>query len=210
MKETIGVLALQGGFREHGAHLRQCGIEPVYVKDPDDLAPCRGLIIPGGESSCLRRLMKGFALDSAIIDAVHSRQMRVWGTCAGAILCADEIIGETPCLSLIEASVERNLFGAQLASFTEDTAIPGVCDTPERFVFIRAPGIRRVWGKTHVLHVTRDIITAAENDDVLITSFHPELSSSLSFHRYFASKCGVSIQNSPDQTWAPTSWMTLG
>ena len=210
MSRTIGVLSLQGGYREHGAHLRECGIDPIYVNEPSQLSECAGLIIPGGESSCLRRLMKGFLMDKAIIDGVKSGSFKVWGTCAGAILCADEILGEEPCLSLIEASVERNIFGSQLASFTEDVVVPCVGEGRQRLVYIRAPGIRRIWGKTVELHRSHDVITAAENEDVLITSFHPELSSTLLFHEYFIKKCGLEVRESRVGDWERTSWMIRG
>lgn len=108
---TIGVLALQGGFREHGAHLRECGIDPVYIRDPDELARCAGLIIPGGESSCLRRLMAANHIDEAIADAVKSGKLYVWGTCAGAILAAAQVVDEQPCLAIIDACIARNEIG---------------------------------------------------------------------------------------------------
>ena len=209
MSGTIGVLALQGGFREHGAHLRDCGIEPVYVREPGQLACCSGLIIPGGESSCLRRLMRGFGLDTAIVEAVCDRGLKVWGTCAGAILCADEVEGEEPCLSLIEASVARNIFGSQLSSFTEEVALPFI-EGVQRLVYIRAPGIRRVWGGTKALHTSHGVITAAENVGVLVTSFHPELSGGLGFHTYFIRKCGLEPRLVRDAAWRPTRWMERG
>jgi 5'-phosphate synthase pdxT subunit len=210
MNKTIGVLALQGGYREHGAHLRECGIEPIYVKNPDELQNCAGLIMPGGESSCLRRLLRGFELDTAIIHAVQNNNLRIWGTCAGAILCANEVVGEDPCLSLIEASVERNIFGSQLASFCENVIVPGVCDTPERLVYIRAPGIRRIWGSTRLLHSSHDVITAAENENILITSFHPELSGTRAFHQYFIKKCGLEPIDARTSEWQRTNWMIHG
>lgn len=210
MSKTIGVLSLQGGYREHGAHLRECGIDPIYVNEPDQLVNCAGLIIPGGESSCLRKLLSGFQMDKAIIRAVHENHLKIWGTCAGAILCANEIMGEDPCLSLIEMSIERNIFGSQLASFCEEVAIPGISEKPERLVYIRAPGILKIWGKTVEIHRSHDVITAAENDDVFVTSFHPELSSTLSFHHYFIHKCGLDYHDDRQSGWTRTSWMTLG
>lgn len=207
MSAKIGILALQGGFREHGAHLRECGIDPVYVRAREDLDGCCGLIIPGGESSCLRRLLKAFEMDRAIVEAVNGGHCKVWGTCAGAILCADEVEGEAPCLSLIEAAVERNVFGAQLASFTEKAVISPVSDAPQTLVYIRAPGIVRVWGETRVLHSSHGHIAAAENGNVLITTFHPELSETLAFHRYFAKKCGVETSEERRNAWEYTSWM---
>lgn len=207
---NIGVLALQGGFREHGAHLRECGLNPVYVKEPGDLADCVGLIIPGGESSCLRRLMAANRMDDAIRDAVNSGRLAVWGTCAGAILAADEVEGENPCLAIIEATVKRNVFGSQLDSFTEDVVIPEISENTQHIVFIRAPGITRVWGKTRALYQTHGSVAAARNDRVLITSFHPELSNTLDFHLYFIRMCGLHSEVKRTSQWEQTSWMRLG
>ncbi len=207
---TIGVLALQGGSREHGAHLRECGISPVYVRDPEQLSPCAGLIIPGGESSCLRRLMAANRIDEAIRDAVGAGKLCLWGTCAGAILAAQKVVGEPPCLGLIEAEIARNVFGSQLDSFAEDAVVPAVSEDVQHLVYIRAPGIVRVWGEARVLHVARGIIAAAENPRVLITSFHPELASTLEFHRYFIRKCGLTPKSECNAPWDRTAWMRLG
>lgn len=204
---TIGVLALQGGFREHGAHLRECGIDPVYIRDPDELDQCVGLIIPGGESSCLRRLMAANHLDDAIANAVKSGKFYVWGTCAGAILAAAQVVGEQPCLAIIDACIERNVFGSQLDSFTEDVVVPAVSDAPQHLVYIRAPGITKVWGTTRILHTAHDTIAAAENDRVVITSFHPELAQTLDFHRYFIKKCGLTPKSERHSPWDRMSWM---
>lgn len=210
MSKSIGVLALQGGFREHGAHLRECGLSPVYVKLPSDLSNCAGLIIPGGESSCLRKLLRSFELDAAIIDAVKNYRLCVWGTCAGAILCANNVCGEDPCMPLINVSIQRNIFGAQLASFTENTVVSAVSPNIQKLVYIRAPGITQLGDGTKKLHAVNQIITAAENDQILITSFHPELSETLDFHLYFLKKCGIEPHLSRNQSWDRNAWMRLG
>ena len=204
---TIGVLALQGGFREHGAHLRECGIEPVYVRESAQLEQCAGLVIPGGESSCLRRLMAANRIDDAIVDAVNAGSLCVWGTCAGAILAAAQVVGESPCLAVIEARIARNAFGSQLDSFTEDVVVPAVSDDVQRLVYIRAPAIVDVWGSTRILHSSHQTIAAAENERVLITSFHPELAKSLDFHRYFIKKCGLVPKDERHIPWDRMSWM---
>lgn len=207
---TIGVLALQGGFREHGAHLRECGISPVYVRNPEELAACAGLIIPGGESSCLRRLMAANHMDDEIRTAVNADKLCVWGTCAGAILAAQKVVGEPPCLGIIGAEIARNVFGSQLDSFAEDVVVPAVSAAPQHLVYIRAPGIMRVWGDTRILHTAHGTVAAAENPRVLITSFHPELADTLDFHRYFIRKCGMTPDDGRRAAWDRTAWMRLG
>lgn len=207
---SIGILALQGGFREHAAHLRDCGVAPIFVKTRADLSGCTGLIIPGGESSALRRLMAYDGLDAAVAEGVKRGSLCVWGTCAGAILCAAEVLGESPCLGVIEVSIERNVFGSQLDSFMEDAEVSAIGPGVMRLVYIRAPGIRRVWGQTRVLHRHGDVVTAAENARVLVTSFHPELSPTLAFHRYFVAKCGLRFSETGGEGWEFTRWMTRG
>jgi pyridoxal 5'-phosphate synthase pdxT subunit len=201
----IGILALQGGVQEHAAHISDCGHEPVFVKKPEHLKDVSGLIIPGGESSTLRKLLYQTGLDQEIKEKVKSG-MKVWGTCAGAILCATNVVGEEPCLSLIDIEIERNIFGSQLSSFTEEQVIPSISDKAVKLIFIRAPGIRKVLNGTKPLFETRGVIVAAENDSVLATSFHPELSPNREFHKYFISKCGLE-PSEKDVPWDRTRWM---
>ncbi|HRZ79812.1 MAG TPA: pyridoxal 5'-phosphate synthase glutaminase subunit PdxT, partial [bacterium] len=165
-----------------------------------------GLILPGGESSTLRKLLFQTGLDNAIKDHVRNG-MKVWGTCAGAILCASKIVGEDPCLSIIDIEIERNLFGSQLSSFTEFKVIPEISPEPVKLVFIRAPGIKKVWGKTEILLETRGVIVAAENESVLATSFHPELSPNREIHKYFIKKSGLHVSERPSVEWDRTRWM---
>jgi len=206
----IGVLDLQGGVAEHFERLRFLGVSCCLVKKAEQLRGLNGLIIPGGESTCLSRLMKIFALDDAIIEE-HRRGMKIWGTCAGAILLASNIIGEKPCLDLLDITIERNSFGSQLDSFTRFEAVPAVAKEPITLVFIRAPKIVRLGDGVKILLAIGDYIAAVESDKVLATVFHPELSNDNAFHRYFAVKCGVAFDNSQpikDPNWRLTSWMS--
>lgn len=204
--DRIAILDLQGGVAEHAAHIRDCGHEPVFVKKVEHLENIAGLILPGGESSTLRKLLFQTGLDSAIKDHVRNG-MKVWGTCAGAILCASKIVGEDPCLSIIDIEIERNLFGSQLSSFTEFKVISEISPEPVKLVFIRAPGIKKVWGKTEILLETRGVIVAAENESVLATSFHPELSPNREIHKYFIKKSGLNVSERPSVEWDRTRWM---
>ncbi|MER2520192.1 MAG: pyridoxal 5'-phosphate synthase glutaminase subunit PdxT [Bdellovibrionales bacterium] len=208
---VIGVLDLQGGTQEHLEHLGHisgCVAKPV--KAPDELQALSGLILPGGESTCLSRLFKLFGLHEAI-KREHSRGMKVWGTCAGAILIAREIIDEQPHLALMDIAVHRNAFGSQMDSFNLTANIPEVSGEPIPLTFIRAPKIVRVGPGVKILLRHEDFIAAAEDDRCLATAFHPELTSGLAFHRYFAHKCGVSSELHSDQIegWTARSWMQV-
>jgi 5'-phosphate synthase pdxT subunit len=210
-KDTIGILDLQGGVFEHIDHLNRIGITGSLVKSPADIANLKGLIIPGGESTCLSRLMKIFGIDEAIKSA-FSRGMHIWGTCAGAILLANSVVNETAHLALIDIDIERNSFGSQLDSFKAAAVIPKLSDDPLPLTFIRAPKIRRTGHSVSVLLAIDDYIAAAESDQVLVTVFHPELTGCVAFHRYFSRKCGLSPFNESrvpdvDPFWSLNSWM---
>lgn len=207
---VIGVLDLQGGVHEHLAHLDALSLSYVKVKQASDFANLAGLIIPGGESTCLARLLSIFALGDVILQH-HQRGMKIWGTCAGAILLANSVKDEKPCLSLIDMEIERNGFGSQMDSFTREERIPAVSNDPIPLTFIRAPKIRQVGKNVNVLLKIDDYIAAAEDESVLVTVFHPELTGSLAFHKYFALKCGIipACANavSPDRDWGNLNWM---
>ncbi|MBN1546731.1 MAG: pyridoxal 5'-phosphate synthase glutaminase subunit PdxT [Syntrophaceae bacterium] len=204
----IGVLDLQGGVWEHLDHFERIGILATPVKDATVLSTLAGLIIPGGESTCLSRLIRIFDLEKPIIDACHSGT-KLWGTCAGAILLARSLKGEAPHLGLIDIELERNSFGSQLDSFVREALIPKVDPNPLPLTFIRAPKIIRVGQGVEILLKLDDYIAAVETDQVLVTVFHPELTNSLAFHRYFARKCGLSPSSedvTEDPDWRLTSW----
>ncbi|MBK8509274.1 MAG: pyridoxal 5'-phosphate synthase glutaminase subunit PdxT [Candidatus Competibacteraceae bacterium] len=207
---ALGVLDLQGGVQEHLDHLRRIGAPARTVKRAAELDGLAGLIIPGGESTCLSRLLRIFELDQAIRRAVDGG-LKLWGTCAGAILLAAENRGEAPALGLIDIAVSRNAFGSQLDSFNRQVRVPMVAEEPIPVTFIRAPKIVRAGAGVRVLLELDDYIAAAEDDRILVTVFHPELTPSLAFHRYFARKCGVRSDGteaaSRDPGWTPQSWM---
>lgn len=205
----IGVLDLQGGVQEHLDHLRRIGIAGRPVKQAAGLAGLAGLIIPGGESTCLSRLLTIFGLREAIEQA-YCNGLKLWGTCAGAILLARENIGETPYFGLIDIAVNRNAFGSQLDSFNCEALAPRVAPDPIPLTFIRAPKIVRIGAGVQALLKLDDYIAAAEDEQILVTVFHPELTPSLAFHRYFARKCGLDVAEADDASldpdWTPQSW----
>ena len=204
----IGILDLQGDVVEHLDHLERLGVPVCRVKTAEQLDNLAGLIIPGGESTCISRILRIFGLDEAII-AAHGRGMKIWGTCAGAILLASSITGEKPHLGLIDMEIERNSFGSQLDSFSCEAVIPRISAAPLSLVFIRAPQIKKVGPGVEILLRTNDYIAAVESPGILVTVFHPELTGSLAFHRYFAEKCGMGgadESKTDDPAWRSTSW----
>lgn len=208
----MGVLDLQGGVHEHLEHLERLAIPYKRVKQADDFADLAGLIIPGGESTCLARLLHIFDLKDVIHR--HYRQgMKIWGTCAGAILLADRVTGEKPCLGLIDMEIERNGFGSQLDSFKSEAFIEAVSAEAIPLTFIRAPKILSTGKGVKVLLRIDDYIAAAESDNILVTVFHPELTGCLAMHRYFALKCGLNPTSENlsviSRSWKTVSWMKL-
>jgi 5'-phosphate synthase pdxT subunit len=209
--KMIGVLDLQGDVFEHLDHLGRLGVAARPVKKAEDFEGLAGLILPGGESTCLARLLQIFGIDKVIVRKFHEG-LKLWGTCAGAILLAKYLVGEAPHLGLIDIEVERNGFGSQLDSFAGEASIPKVSGRPVPLTFIRAPKIIRAGEGVDILLRMGDFIAAAESPDVLVTVFHPELTPSLAFHRYFARKCGLrpgAEETAVDPSWDRTSWMHL-
>jgi 5'-phosphate synthase pdxT subunit len=180
----IGVLAVQGAFAEHLAILRQLGVDAVAVRLPEQLAGAGGLVLPGGESTAMRKLIDRWGLREPILDLARAGAP-ILGTCAGMILLAREIVdGDTPVLPLLDVSVKRNAFGRQLDSFEADMAVPVLGDTPVHGVFIRAPVIERVGPDVDVLARLDDgRVVAVRQRNVLATAFHPELAGDPRFHR---------------------------
>ncbi|OPY84191.1 MAG: Glutamine amidotransferase subunit PdxT [Smithella sp. PtaU1.Bin162] len=205
----IGILDLQGGVHEHLDHLHRLGIAGRKVKQAADFDNLAGLIIPGGESSCIFRLLNIFEIKNPLLAACR-QGMKIWGTCAGAILLAKKVVGENACLGLIDIEVERNSFGSQLDSFKSEARIPEVDADSIPLTFIRAPKILNAGSTVKVLLKIGDYIAAAENDNILVTIFHPELTASTAFHRYFAAKCKVSCrintESRADEGWNYCSW----
>ena len=183
----IGVLALQGAFREHLDTLRAIGVEGVRVREPADLAGISGLIFPGGESTTMRQLIERWGLREPILD-LAAQGAPLFGTCAGMIVLASEIAGgEPPILPLLDVTVERNAFGRQLESFEAELSVPVLGDTPVRAVFIRAPIIERTGPDVDVLARLDDgRIVAVRERNIIATAFHPELAGETRFHRLVA------------------------
>ncbi len=182
---TIGVLALQGDFVEHEAILRGLGVEAPEVRLPRDLEGLDGLIIPGGESTTITRLLAMYDLLEPIRN--FSRGKPVWGTCAGMIVMAKKATDlDREGLELMDISVERNAFGRQVDSFETDLDIKGIVGPPVRAIFIRAPLIESVQPGVEVLAALEDgRIVAAKQGHLMVTAFHPELTDDDRLHRYF-------------------------
>lgn len=180
----IGVLALQGAVAEHIRMLGLAGAEGVIVKRTEQLQELDGLIIPGGESTTIGKLMRTYGFIDAI-QAFSQEKKPIFGTCAGLILIAKEISGQPEAhLGLMDMVAARNAFGRQRESFETDLTVAGMEDTV-RAVFIRAPLIESVGESVDVLSVYNGQIVAARQEHLLAASFHPELTDDYGFHSYF-------------------------
>jgi 5'-phosphate synthase pdxT subunit len=179
----VGVLALQGDFAEHIAVLRRLGVQAVEVRLPAQLASVDALIIPGGESTTITRLLQIYELGEPI-RRLGQDGLPIWGTCAGAIVLAQRATDlDRPNLALMDIDVRRNAFGRQLESFEADVAIEGLGDPPFHCVFIRAPVIEGAGAAVQVLGRLDDgSIVAAREGNLLATVFHPELTADTRFH----------------------------
>ncbi|MFC9658719.1 pyridoxal 5'-phosphate synthase glutaminase subunit PdxT [Nocardia sp. NPDC127606] len=190
-RPTIGVLALQGDVREHVAALEHCGADPVLVRRESELAAVDGLVLPGGESTAISKLLQAFDL----LEPLRARLrdgLPAFGSCAGMILLASEVLdtrADAQHLSGIDMTVRRNAFGRQVDSFETDLDFAGL-DTPVRAVFIRAPWVERVGADVEVLArvphgPAEGRIVAARQGNVVATSFHPEVTGDLRVHELF-------------------------
>lgn len=185
---TVGVLGLQGDFEKHLEMLRRLrDVMTVVVRSPEELQRCDGLIIPGGESTTVGKLMVRYGLDRAI-KARAQQGMPIFGTCTGLILLAREIEGSDQYrLGLMDITVRRNAFGRQIDSFEIDLEIPAICDArPVRAVFIRAPIVSEVRGDVEVLARLPDgKIVMVRQGNCLAAAFHPELTDDTRIHQHF-------------------------
>jgi 5'-phosphate synthase pdxT subunit len=183
----IGVLALQGDFIEHELMVRRLGVEIIEVRLPRDLDGLDGVIMPGGESTTFAKLAVRFDLMDPLRQFAK-RGNAVWGTCAGLIFLAKDIGRDQPTLGLMDLKVKRNAFGRQVDSFTTDLNLPAIGDGPFPGVFIRAPIIESVGPDVQTLCQLDDgTIVAARQGNMLVTSFHPELTEDTRVHAYFLS-----------------------
>lgn len=180
---TVAILALQGAFAEHAATLDRLGVEHFEIRQPRDLKrPFDGLILPGGESTVMGKLLRNLELFQPLRDRIAAG-LPVFGTCAGLILLAKEVDGGVPCFATMDIAVKRNAYGRQLGSFYTEAPCKGVGTVP--MTFIRAPYIASVSGTTQVLATVDGNIVAAQQGNQLVTAFHPELSEDLAVHSYF-------------------------
>jgi 5'-phosphate synthase pdxT subunit len=201
MSMRIGVLALQGAFIEHEKILRRLGVEVVEVRMPAHLEGLDGLIIPGGESTTIGQVAERWGLLEPL-RAFARAGRPVWGTCAGMIMLANDVldgIPGQPLLGLMDISVRRNAFGRQVDSFEADLDVPALGGLPFHAVFIRAPIIERVGAGVEVLARVEaepgpggedGTVVAVQQGNLLATAFHPELTEDDRFHRYFLQSAG--------------------
>jgi len=187
----IGVLAVQGAVTEHLNHLKKCGIETVAVKDSESLNKTCGLIIPGGESTTIGKLIEIFGLADLIRERNRQGSLAVFGTCAGMVLLARDImdgIKGQPRLGLMDIEVQRNAFGRQRESFETELDFDTL-ESPLTAVFIRAPIVKKTGPEVETLAELPEGIVAARQGNLLVTSFHPELADDLRIHQYFIDIC---------------------
>lgn len=193
-KLKIGVMALQGAFIEHVHVLQQLGVDAVEVRLPEDLEGLDGLIMPGGESTAIGKLMVNWGLLEPVKKMINQGKA-VWGTCAGMILLAKDIGGlDQPLIGVMDIKVKRNAFGSQLDSFETDLEVPIIGNEPFPGVFIRAPYIEQVGSQAQaVAHFNNEaktgqletVVVAAKQNNLLATAFHPELTNDPRFHQLF-------------------------
>jgi len=185
--KKIGVLALQGAFIEHVNLIHKLGHEAIEVRKVQQLDEIDGLILPGGESTAMGKLLDDFEMKVPLVNKIQSG-LPVWGTCAGMILLADELDGdENAHLKVMDIKVRRNAYGRQLDSFISEEIVENVSAEPFPLVFIRAPYIVSMKDNVELIHEVNNDIVAVRQDNMFATSFHPELTENTSFHEYFIS-----------------------
>lgn len=184
----IGVLSLQGSVREHISMLSNIkNVKPLEVKSLPSLESVDGIILPGGESTTISKLLIDFGLFEPLKQKIK-QGLPVWGTCAGMILLAKDVIDENPHLDLMNITVRRNAYGRQINSFTVVEDIPAISEQRIPLIFIRAPWIENAGKDVEVLCYLDKHIVAAKEKNMLVTSFHPELTNCLAVHQYFIEK----------------------
>ncbi|GMQ60181.1 pyridoxal 5'-phosphate synthase glutaminase subunit PdxT [Vallitalea sediminicola] len=181
----IGVLALQGAYIEHITKLEKLKIETKEIRYNKDFDDIDGLIIPGGESTSIGKLLDEFHIKSKVYDVIKNG-LPTWGTCAGMILLAKKIHGTNKTyIPLMDIEVVKNAYGRQLSSFIANQKIKGIPNDSFPMVFIRAPYINNIEKNVEILSKVNEKIVAAKQDNILVTSFHPELTDDLRMHQYF-------------------------
>ena len=195
----VGVLALQGTFIEHIGMLQQLGVEAPPIRLPHELDTMDGLIIPGGESTTMLKLMESFGLIQPIREMARDG-LAIWGTCAGMVLLAKSVSNyEMETLGLMDTKIRRNAFGSQIDSFEVDLEIPPVGEGPFHAVFIRAPVVKETKPGVKILSCLPDsTIVVARQNRLLACAFHPEFTDDLRFHSYFLNMVGQKLSYNPE------------
>ena len=188
----IGILAVQGDFREHELAYRRVGVPTRRVRRAEDLEGVRGLVIPGGESTTIGKLAREYGVEAEARRRYEAGTLALWGTCAGAIWLAREVEGypEQPRLGVMDIAVQRNAYGRQVESFETDLEVKGF-DRPFHAIFIRAPVITRVGPGLRVLARYQGDPVFVVGDRLMATTFHPELTEDPRVHLYFARLAGA-------------------
>jgi len=183
--KKIGVLALQGAFKEHVSILTKLGHDAIEVRNSEELNGLDGLILPGGESTAMGKLLVDFKMKQPLISKIQNG-LPVWGTCAGMILLAGQLDGnEDAHLGVMDITVRRNAYGRQLDSFITHEMVQGVSDKSVPLVFIRAPYIVDMDKTVELVHKVEGNTVAVRQKNMLATSFHPELTENTKFHEHF-------------------------
>jgi 5'-phosphate synthase pdxT subunit len=195
----VGVLALQGTFIEHIDILRQLGVEASAIRLRHEVDTLDGLIIPGGESTTMLRLMDSFDLIQPIREMARDG-LPIWGTCAGMVLLAKDVSNyEMETLGLMDTKVRRNAFGSQIDSFEADLEIPPVGEEPFHAIFIRAPIIEEAKPSVEIMSRLPDgTIVAIRQNQLLACAFHPEFTDDLRFHSYFLNMVRQKLSHNPE------------
>lgn len=189
IKMKIGILGFQGAVIEHQRHIEKIGHEAIIVRYPEQLAELDGMILPGGESTTIGKLLNRTGMMEPLRERIREG-LPVWGTCAGMILLAKDLENDpVRHLAVMDITVKRNAYGTQIDSFDVNVEIPEVSTGEIPLVFIRAPYITSVGEGVKVISRIDGHIVAARENNMLVTSFHPELTDCSAFHRYFAEMC---------------------
>lgn len=187
----IGILALQGSYLDHQRYFNKCGVETLLIKEPEQIEQVDALVLPGGESTTIRRLIDRYNFMPALKDFCNKKP--VFGTCAGMILLAKEIYDNPTHIGVLNVKLRRNAFGRQVDSFEEKIHLEEIGDCVEG-VYIRAPYIEEVGEHVKVLGVHNDAIVAVRQNNILATSFHPEVTEDLKIGKYFINMIDNSIK----------------
>lgn len=188
-KKNIGILGFQGAIIEHQQHIEKLGHNAIIVRYPEELDELDGIILPGGESTTMGKLLHRTGIIQPLHDKIENG-LPTWGTCAGMILLAKELDNDSiKHLALMDIVVRRNAYGTQIDSFNVDVIIPEVSEDLIPLVFIRAPYIVSVGKDVRVICKVDEHIVSARENNILVTSFHPELTVNSAFHQYFIEMC---------------------